>query len=78
MAKKRKRRKKLSDQFRQAILRSAKTRYRIAQETGLSEGQLSRFVNRKGGLSLEAIDKIGKCLGLELKKPPGARKRKRR
>lgn len=59
----------LSDQLRNAVIaagEAGKSRYRIAQECGIGEAAISRFVNGKGGLSLQAIDAIGSCLGLEL------------
>ena len=56
----------ISDQLRDAILNSEKTRYKIAQETGLSQAALSRFVNGVSGLSLDSIDRIGDYLGLEI------------
>jgi transcriptional regulator with XRE-family HTH domain len=61
-----KKRPKFSDQLRQAIERSDKTRYRISQETGVSEAVLSRFMNRKVGLSMETVDLICECLRLRL------------
>lgn len=57
---------RITEQLRQAIIADHKTRYRISQETGVTEAALSRFVNQKGGLSPESIDKIGECLGLWL------------
>jgi len=59
-------RKKLSEQLRDAILNAETSRYRISKETGITEAALSRFVNHGSGLSLESIDKIGDCLDLEL------------
>mgnify|MGYP002626618220 CR=1 FL=1 len=56
----------LTDQLRQAILSADKTRYAIWKETGVAEATLSRFVNGKGGLSSDAVDRIGECLGLWL------------
>ena len=66
--------KKLSDQLRAAILAAPVTRYRISQDTGVNEGQLSRFVHRHVGLSLETVDVLVEYLDLELK----PRQRKRR
>lgn len=43
------------------------TRYRIAKISGLSEAQLSYFVNGKRSLTLPAAAKLAKALGLELK-----------
>lgn len=57
---------KLSDQLRRAIESSGKTRYRIWQESGVAQETLSRFMSGKGGLSVDAIDKVTECLGLDL------------
>ena len=59
--------KTVSDQLREAIERSGKTRYRIRNETGIAESQLSRFVNDPSvSLSLRNIDKLCECIGAEL------------
>lgn len=56
-----------SEQLRRAIRESELTRYRIWQETGISQSVLCRFVNNAGvGLSLDAVDKLVDCLGLRL------------
>ena len=57
---------KLSDKLREAIQASALSRYRLWKETGIAEAVLSKFVNRKGGLSMEGIDKLAEALGLDL------------
>jgi hypothetical protein len=57
---------KLSDQLRIAIETSGKSRYRIWKETGIAQAVLSRFMNGKGGLSVDGIDRLAVCLGLEL------------
>jgi hypothetical protein len=59
--------KHISDQLRAAIEQSDKSRYRIAQDTGISEAILSRFIHTKCGLSLAYIDVLGDYLGLELR-----------
>ena len=56
----------LTDQLRAAILNADVTRYRISQDTGIGESVLSRFVNGHAGLSLKALDTLGKYLELEL------------
>lgn len=56
----------LSDQLKDAILNCGQTRYRIAQETGVTEATLSKFVHGHHGLSLETVDVLGKYLGLRL------------
>jgi len=61
-----KRYKPISEQLKAAILNADKSRYRIAKETGLTEAGLSRFVNDVAGLSLDSIDRIGECLGLQI------------
>lgn len=66
MAKKRTKPKLLIDQIRQAIADSGVTRYRIAQETGVSESALSQFYNGHRGLSMEALNALGGYLGLRI------------
>ncbi len=57
----------ISEQLREAIERSGKTRYRIHKETGIAESQLSRFVNDPSvSLSLKNIDKLCECIGARL------------
>jgi transcriptional regulator with XRE-family HTH domain len=58
---------KLSDQIRHAIETCGRTRYQISQETGVDQATLSRFANGKGGLSIPVLDRLGHCLGLELR-----------
>jgi len=68
----------ISEQLRQAIRQSEKTRYRIWQETGISQAVLSRFMNEKVGLSMETVDLLCGCLGLRLMaedKPPSKKGR---
>lgn len=57
----------ISDQLRKAIAQCGKTRYRISLETGITQSQLSRFVNDPAvSLSLANIDKLCECIGAEL------------
>lgn len=58
--------KPLTDQLRQVIEECGVTRYRIAQETGISESTLSQFYNGNRGLSMEAMDALGEFLELEV------------
>ncbi len=55
--------KKMTDQVRQAIDDSGLTRYRISQETGITETALSLFYNGHRGLSMNAL---GIHLGLRI------------
>ena len=67
---------KVYDELRKAIRASNKTRYRLWQETGIDQGLLVRFMNRKSGLSIESVEKLIEALGLEIIiKPKRAGKR---
>jgi len=48
--------------LRRAIDDSGMTRYRIDQETGISEATLSKFYLGQRGLSMEALNALGDCL----------------
>ena len=56
----------VSSRIREAIEKAEVTRYRIAQETGIQQSALSRFVSGERGLSQEAIDALAEFFGLEL------------
>ena len=69
----------IEKQLKQAIIESGMSRYRISKESGLTESQLSYFVNDKRSLTLPAAAKLAKVLGLELtskKRKKVKRKRK--
>jgi transcriptional regulator with XRE-family HTH domain len=68
---------KLTDQLRQAIEGGPKSRYQIAKETGIDNATLCRFVQGKGGLSMDGLDLIAECLGLNLTTERPAPKAKR-
>ena len=55
-----------SDDLRRAIQRSGKTRYRISQDTGVSEAVLCKFMQGERGMLLPSIDKLYAYLGLRL------------
>ena len=55
-----------SEQLREAIDQDERSRYRISMETGIPQGQLSRFMHHKGGLSLRSVDLLCGCLGLTI------------
>ena len=63
----------LTDQVRDAILSAPVSRYRMAQETGVTEAQLSRFVTGKITLTLATIDRLMPHLHVELKPVRGGR-----
>ncbi len=66
MAKKQSKSKLVSDQIRQAIDDSGLTRYRISQETGISETALALFYNGQRGLSMKALNTLGEFLELKV------------
>lgn len=63
-----KRRVKLSEQIRRAVLASDVSRYRLCQQTGMAEAVMSKFINRKGGLGMEMLDKLADVLDLNLER----------
>ncbi len=56
-----------SDQLRQAIRESPMSRYEISRRTGIAQSTLSKFIRGERGLSLDSIDLLMMCLGLEIK-----------
>jgi hypothetical protein len=56
----------LTEQVRKAIKTCGRSRYSIAKETGIRPETISRFFNGERGLSMEALDAIGQCLGLTI------------
>ena len=64
MAKKRKRRRALSEQLRSIIEQGQMSRYEISKRSGVDASQLHRFVNGTGRLTTDSMDKIGGVLGL--------------
>ncbi len=61
-----KRRLKVSDQIRRAVVGSGMSRYRICKELGLAEATMSRFMSGKGGLSMETLDALADFLDLNI------------
>ena len=67
----------LTDQLRQLIESAEISRYELWRQTGIDQAVLSKFVNHKGGLSMESLDKIGELLDLQItKRPKPAAKRR--
>ena len=61
----------ISDGLRRALRSAEASRYRIARETGISEGQLSGFLSGSRGLSLPTLDTLARYLRLELRQRTG-------
>jgi DNA-binding phage protein len=68
---------KLLDAIRREIERSGLTRYRIAKESGVSAGQLSRLVNNERGMTLDTVERLVDYLGLEVVIRPKTRRRRK-
>jgi DNA-binding phage protein len=56
----------LSEQLRNAIVASGMSVNRIAIKSGVHQPALCRFMNHKGGLHLETIDRISITIGVRL------------
>ena len=67
--------KDIEKKLREAIVKSKMSRYKISQLSGVSEGQLSLFVNGQRTLTLPVAAKLAKVLGLELIEKKGKEKR---
>lgn len=59
--------KDIEQQLKQALIESTMRNSEIAKLSGVSEAQLSYFVNDKRSLTLLAAAKLAKVLGLELR-----------
>lgn len=60
---------KLAATIRKAIRRKGMTGYRLAQQSGVSQATISRFMRNQIDLKLEVASKLCKVLGLELRGP---------
>ncbi len=56
---------KFSDQIRAAVRKSGVSRYRLAQETGVDQASLSRFLKGEG-LTTTTLDALAKVLRLSV------------
>ncbi len=65
------------DAIRHAIAESGKTRYRLWQETGISQAQLCEFLHGRRGMSMESLETLAEALGLEIIVRPAKRKKGR-
>jgi len=60
-------RRTLADDLRQFIKADARTMYRLAEDSGLTRGVLSRFMGKERDLTLETADRLCRALGLKLR-----------
>jgi predicted transcriptional regulator len=56
-----------TERLRQAIRDSGMTRYAISVQTGIAQSTLCKFLQGERGMSLESVDQLMECLGLEIK-----------
>ncbi|MDA1262764.1 MAG: hypothetical protein O3B75_07695 [Planctomycetota bacterium] len=68
----------LVNAIRCAVMRSKKTRYRIAKESGVSAPQLCRLVHGQGDLAVSTVEKLAKSLNLRITIKPMAKAKKGR
>jgi transcriptional regulator with XRE-family HTH domain len=61
-----KKRLKLSEQVRRAVAESGMSRYAICKSIGMDQSIMSRFMNGKGGLQQDSLDRLADLLGLDI------------
>lgn len=54
----------ITEAVRRAIRESGRSLRDLERETGIEAAQLSRFMNMKGGMSLDAFDRLAHALKL--------------
>ena len=54
------------NKIRQAIRQSGVSRYKISQETGISQAQLCRLMSKESGLSVRYLEAVAEHLGYEV------------
>ncbi len=69
--------KPILDQIRKTIESSEVSRYRIAKDVGIDQGQMSRMMRGQTSLSLEALERLCEYLDLEIVIQPKKRSKKR-
>lgn len=65
----------VTEQLRQAMDESGKSRYALAKATGIDGATLHRFYYGEGNLSADGIDRLAEVLGLELAKKHGPKRK---
>jgi transcriptional regulator with XRE-family HTH domain len=65
--------KRFSDQIRDAVNASGLSRYAICKAIGFNQGAMSRFMSGKGGLSMDALDRLAELLNLAVVARPKAK-----
>jgi hypothetical protein len=57
---------KILTAIRNAISAGVKSRYRLWQETGVDQGQLSRLMKGESGMGVDKAEKLADALNLEI------------
>ena len=55
-----------SDQLRRAIDESGMSRYAICKLIKIRQSTMSKFMHGKGGMSMDALDRLAELLGLRI------------
>lgn len=69
--------KSVLDQLRERIEHGDVSRYRIAQDTGIDQAALSRFIHGQTGLNFTTVETLADYLGLEVIIRPKSRRKGR-
>lgn len=56
----------ITDELREALRRCETSRYKLWQETGISQSTLSKFLSGASNLSMETADVLAERLGVRL------------
>jgi transcriptional regulator with XRE-family HTH domain len=57
----------MGNRLKKILNREKVTAYQIWKDLGIDQGQLSRFLNEKEGISLDKLEKISDYLGYDIK-----------
>ena len=68
---------RLLSTIKTAIKASGQSRYRISQETGIAQSQLSRLMRGRTGLTVTTLETLADYLGLEIVIHPKRRRAKK-
>jgi plasmid maintenance system antidote protein VapI len=66
MATKRKKPPTISEQIREAIIKSGRSAYELADAAGVDRSVLSRFLSAKRSITLDTVDRLAEELKLRL------------
>lgn len=73
-----KRNRTFTEELRQLIDDNEVTWYQVGKDTGIDHAVLSRFRNRKGGLSMQNLDTIAEYFGWTITAEPQVKKKRKK